>query len=111
MQLEPPIPPLTGEYLAQAMDQIESLAPPRCDAAWPYAGGFDIGSGDAYGVVWQQCDSRATAMHRYACVHEHVRTRVTCDEHAPQPGIVGCRRCFDAGHECEMRAELVEVLA
>lgn len=56
------------------------------------------------------CDQPATAVHRYACEHEHVRERATCDEHAPQPGIVGCRACREAGHECPMVAELVEQL-
>lgn len=87
------------------------MAELRCEAAVPSAGGFDIGNGDAYGVRWEQCGQPAAAVHRYACVHEHVVEKVTCAGHAPQPGIVGCRQCFDAGHECELRAELVQVLA
>lgn len=73
-----------------------------CEAALPVPGLPDS---------WQQiCPNPATRVHRYACAHEHVRVRATCDEHAPQPGVVGCRACWDAGHECEMRAELVELI-
>jgi hypothetical protein len=57
------------------------------------------------------CDRPATALHRYACEHEHVVDRATCDEHAPEPGAVGCRQCFDAGHECDMAAQLLEAIA
>lgn len=77
------------------------MADRPCEAALPSCDG-----------TWRSiCDSPATQVHRYACVHEHVRERATCDEHAPQPHIVGCRACFEAGHGCEMRAELLEVLA
>jgi len=92
----------------------------------PSRGGFDIGNGDAYGetwitrtceasvpalVGWLVCGERAIAVRRYACVHEHVHDRPTCGEHQPQLGIVGCKECWDAGHECGMEARLVEVIA
>ena len=82
----------------------------KCEVALP---------GPLYWVLF--CDQPATAVHRYACVHEHVRERATCDEHAPEPGKVGCRTCFEgspswapnswgtgAPHECPMTAELLE---
>ncbi len=51
---------------------------------------------------WRECGEPAIARYRYACMHEHVVDRATCARHAPEPGIVGCRSCFDLGHECEM---------
>lgn len=59
---------------------------------------------------WVLCGAPAIAVHDYGCIHEHVKRRATCAEHAPQPGIVGCVACWDAGHECAMTAQLVEVL-
>lgn len=56
------------------------------------------------------CALPATAVHRYGCQHGHIVERPTCDEHARKPGIVGCRACFDTGHECPMTAELVQTL-
>ena len=44
----------------------------------------------------------ATAVYVYACIHEHVVRKPTCAAHAPEPGVVGCRQCFDLGHECGM---------
>lgn len=56
----------------------------------------------AYYDGWEECGMPATATHTYACVHEHIVTKGTCDQHEPQPGMVGCRQCWDNGHECEM---------
>jgi len=75
----------------------------RCEAAVPVFAGPD----DHLAGWIEACTRPATAVHRYACVHEHVRDRPTCDDHAPKPGIVGCRRCLEAGHECLMEAQLV----
>jgi hypothetical protein len=51
---------------------------------------------------WAACGQPGTAVWEYACVHEHVRRQPTCDDHAPEPGAVGCKACWDAGHECPM---------
>ncbi len=56
------------------------------------------------------CDDPAFALWRYSCVHEHVREGWTCPDHEPAPGQVGCARCLQAGHECEMTAVLVRRL-
>lgn len=98
------IEPLTGEYLSQALDEIEDMPAPlredfpqRCEAAVP---------GIVPGLWVGICGKPATAVFKYMCVHEHWKVRSTCDEHRPEPGAVGCRECWDAGHECELRAEL-----
>jgi hypothetical protein len=61
-------------------------------------------------ITLDTCGVRATALHRYACVHEHVVERRTCDDHAPEPDSVGCRACLEAGHECGMSFELIELI-
>lgn len=48
------------------------------------------------------CNEPATGFFTYACVHEHVVSKWTCDAHHPRPGFVGCVQCLAAGHECEM---------
>ena len=58
------------------------------------------------GFRWLACGEVATAVYRYACVHEHVVERATCPDHKPEPGAVGCRACFNAGHECPMIASI-----
>lgn len=70
-----------------------------CAAALPRAGTDDRK------ITWIECGEPATGVYVYACVHEHVTERATCDAHAPEPGAVGCRRCFEAGHECPMDFE------
>jgi hypothetical protein len=54
--------------------------------------------------AWVECGQPATETHVYRCEHGHERTGETCPEHAPKPGQVGCRACYDEGHECEMQA-------
>lgn len=51
---------------------------------------------------WRECGQPATAVHEYTCTHGHTKRRPTCPEHAPEPGAVDCRECWDGGHECEM---------
>ena len=55
---------------------------------------------------WAECGEPAVAVHVYRCEHAHQKRRATCPAHAPEPGQVGCRECFDQGHECPMTAEL-----
>ena len=62
-----------------------------CAAALPAPGGN-----------WLECGYPSVSTWLYACVHEHVVIKATCAEHEPAPGVVGCRRCWDAGHECGM---------
>ena len=52
---------------------------------------------------WAECGEPSVAIHEYRCEHGHVVRKPTCSEHLPQPGAVGCRQCFDQGHECEMQ--------
>lgn len=56
---------------------------------------------------WDKCGAEAVTVHRYACVHEHVRDRATCGRHQPEPGQVGCQACWDAGHGCPMTWERI----
>jgi hypothetical protein len=51
---------------------------------------------------WTVCDEPGTDIYQYACQHEHVVTKVTCEQHKPISGEVGCKQCADLGHECEM---------
>jgi len=64
-------------------------------------------AGNLIGGTWRECGAPAVALHRYACVHEHVRDRWTCALHEPVPGTVGCRACRDAGHDCPMTWERI----
>lgn len=52
---------------------------------------------------WAECGEPSVAIHEYRCEHGHAVRRATCTVHAPRPGIVGCRECFDQGHECGMQ--------
>jgi hypothetical protein len=65
-----------------------------CEAVRPMAG---------FGLTWIACLKPATERHRYGCVHEHIVERSNCVDHQPEPGAVGCRQCFELGHECELR--------
>ena len=56
------------------------------------------------GDEWAECGAPVVAVRDYTCIHEHVRRRGNCLIHEPVPGAVGCRECFDLGHECEMTA-------
>lgn len=62
-----------------------------CTAALPLASGG-----------WQECGQPTVSTYAYACQHKHVVIKSTCAEHKPVPGTVGCRQCWDAGHECAM---------
>lgn len=44
---------------------------------------------------------------RYGCRHEHISERWACPQHRPELGKVGCRACFDLGHECPMLAQKI----
>jgi hypothetical protein len=52
--------------------------------------------------LWAECGDMAVAVHVYRCVNGHVKRRATCTAHAPEPGRVGCRDCYDEGREVEM---------
>ena len=52
---------------------------------------------------WAGCGEPSVAAHEYRCEHGHVVRKPSCAEHAPEPGSVGCRQCYDQGHECEMQ--------
>ena len=63
-----------------------------CEANIPASPGVMIVCGIAAAGVWD-----------YGCIHEHVRLDMaTCAEHAPRAGVVGCFRCLQLGHDCEM---------
>lgn len=63
------------------------------------------GAPDWPGLEWVAfCENPATAAWTAGCVHEHITTKFLCDEHAVVPDAVGCKACFEAGHECEMTA-------
>jgi hypothetical protein len=53
-------------------------------------------------LLWQVCGDPATAIHRYRCEYGHERAGATCDAHHPEPGVVGCAACWDAGREVPM---------
>ena len=85
----------------------------RCEAAIPLLvqnftgrmiGGDPVIEHETSEPVWAECGEPAAAVHVYRCGHGHEKRRATCAEHAPQPGQVGCRECYDQGHECEMAA-------
>lgn len=54
------------------------------------------------GRTWAICYAPPVRADVYRCHHGHERRGVTCAEHAPEPGAVGCAACFDHGHECPM---------
>ena len=77
------------------------------------SGGRDLGLCEAalpsfnavFGQSWVPiCSNPATETWDYGCVHEHVKRRRTCRLHRPAPDQVGCRECFEAGHECPLVA-------
>lgn len=85
-----------------------------CDAAWP-ATESDLHRDivrllETERGLWVQCMRRATAKYRYSCIHEHMADRQTCDEHKPEPDAVGCRNCFELGHDCPMTFQQIELL-
>lgn len=71
-----------------------------CEAALPYR----IGPA----LIWMPCGEPAVAVHEYGCIHEHIARKATCAAHAPEPDIVGCQLCWDAGHECPLAFRLVD---
>jgi hypothetical protein len=56
---------------------------------------------------WAECGQPSAAVHVYRCEHGHEVRKETCPEHEPKPGTVGCRQCYDQGHECGMQAVAV----
>lgn len=54
------------------------------------------------GRSWAICYAPGVVRTRYRCRHGHERLGVTCPEHPPVPGTVGCAACYEAGHECPM---------
>ena len=53
--------------------------------------------------LFLRCDNPGVSVWELGCVHEHVVRRVTCADHQPVPGRVGCWACLEAdGHDCEM---------
>lgn len=72
-----------------------------CEAKQPVA---------IFGVPgWELCCDPAPELWRYLCEHGHAVEAWTCLPHRPAPGKVGCRRCRDAGHDCDMTAVRVNV--
>lgn len=61
---------------------------------------IDLGQCNAWDPAFGLCPAAATELFQYACVHEHVNIRGNCDEHRPEPDIVGCFACLQLGHEC-----------
>jgi hypothetical protein len=57
---------------------------------------------------WVECGAPGVSLHRYGCIHEHVKEMWSCVLHEPEPGAVGCRDCFDAGHLCDLISQAVE---
>jgi hypothetical protein len=51
---------------------------------------------------WSECGEPAVAVHFYRYANGHVKRRATCTVHAPEPGQVGCRDCWDEGREVPM---------
>jgi len=48
------------------------------------------------------CGAKTIMRYRHACVHEHVVDGFVCSLHVPVDGAVGCRQCWDEGHDCPM---------
>jgi hypothetical protein len=63
----------------------------RCEAQDPLLG-------------FAKCGAPGVAVYDYGCIHEHVKRRLNCALHEPVPGAVGCRDCWEQGHECAMIA-------
>jgi hypothetical protein len=51
---------------------------------------------------WMVCGEPAVAVRAYTCPHGHVKVKANCAAHEPEPGRVGCRECYEDGHECPM---------
>jgi hypothetical protein len=56
---------------------------------------------------FRPCGERGTAVYDYECAHGHVKRRVNCEFHEPEPGMAGCIDCRNAGHECPLTAREV----
>lgn len=56
---------------------------------------------------WEVCGAPAVAIFDYGCEHEHVKRRASCAAHEPAAGAVGCRDCWELGHDCPMLAREV----
>ena len=88
--------------------------PGRCAAAVPVerlvsASGRMLGDSPVFDHIrtepgWRECGAGATAVYEYRCDAPvpHVKRRETCPDHEPEPGVVGCRECWDAGTERPM---------
>jgi hypothetical protein len=71
-----------------------------CEASFPKFGGDGLLGG------WSQCPNVAVNFYSYSCEHGHFSRKATCLADQPEPGGVGCMRCLQDGHECEMTFEL-----
>lgn len=62
-----------------------------------------------HGVLFAPCGEPAVVLGDYSCSCPlaHARRRWSCARHEPVPGTVGCRQCWDAGHECPMTWRVV----
>ena len=87
----------------------------RCAAAVPLTqhswsgrmiGGDPVTGHESALDYWAECGEPSAAVHEYRCEHGHVVRKPACAAHEPEPGAVGCRQCYDQGHECGMRAEV-----
>ena len=87
--------------------------PDTCMAAVPTGRSYTARLDDIFPgpIAWAECGEPAVAVHVYRCGHGHEKRRATCPAHAPEPGQVGCRDCYDAGHECAMTASPAEGIA
>ena len=91
----------------------------RCNAAIPLTlrdytgrivGGDPVIETETVTDYWAECGEPSVAVHEYRCACSrpecqpgHTVRKETCADHRPRPGMVGCRQCYDAGHECGMR--------
>jgi hypothetical protein len=72
-----------------------------CEAARPAAMFAEWG--------WRECGQPAIAVYDWTCPREHSVRKGVCAAHEPVPGLVGCRQCFNDGHDdAEMTAQLIE---
>lgn len=61
----------------------------RCTAAVPWHDTPCISG-------WVECSATENlTVHDYACPHGHMVRRATCPLHAPRPGQIGCRQCWE----------------
>jgi hypothetical protein len=107
----------SGDWGMTSMEAHQTAADETCMAAVPVmrrsltghlVGGDPVIDHESAVRDWAECGEPAAAVHVYRCGHGHEKRRPTCAEHAPQPGQVGCRDCYDQGHECGMTAERVK---